>query len=234
MQLSKRLLAVSGLVSYGSRLADVGTDHGYIPIWLTEQGVIRGAVAMDVNRGPLLRAQENIRAHGLEGKIVTRLSDGVAELCPGEADSVVIAGMGGSLMARILEEGKEVLGTMKELVLQPQSDLDKVRRFLQENGYRIDSERMVLEDGKFYPMMHVVHGEMEPLSAIEAMYGPCLLRGGDECLGLCLERERQTMRRVEEGLAENRTEKARERQAELRDRLRQIEEALRVISWKQK
>ena len=176
MQLSKRLLEVSGLVSYGSRLADVGTDHGYIPIWLTEQGAIRSAVAMDINRGPLLRAQENIRRHRLEEKIKTRLSDGVAELRPGEADSVVIAGMGGSLMVKILKEGKEVLETVKELVLQPQSDICNVRRFLQENGYRIDTERIVLEDGKFYPMMHVVHGKMEPLSDIEAMYGPCLLR----------------------------------------------------------
>ena len=106
MQLSKRLLEVSGLVSYGSRLADVGTDHGYIPIWLTEQGAIRSAVAMDINRGPLLRAQENIRRHRLEEKIKTRLSDGVAELRPGEADSVVIAGMGGSLMVKILKERK--------------------------------------------------------------------------------------------------------------------------------
>ncbi|MEY8427677.1 class I SAM-dependent methyltransferase [Lachnospiraceae bacterium 46-15] len=229
MQLSKRLLEVSGLVSCGSRLADVGTDHGYIPIWLTEQGVIRSAVAMDINRGPLLRAQENIRLHGLEEKIETRLSNGVAELRPGEADSVVIAGMGGSLMVKILEEGKEVLGTVKELVLQPQSDVCKVRRFLQGNGYRIDAERMVLEDGKFYPMMYAVHGKMEPLSDIEAMYGPCLLRGRDACLRLCIERERQTLRRVKEGLEENGTEKARERQAEIRDRLRQIEEALRAV-----
>ena len=104
---------------------------------------------MDINRGPLLRAQENIRRHRLEEKIKTRLSDGVAELRPGEADSVVIAGMGGSLMVKILKEGKEVLETVKELVLQPQSDICNVRRFLQENGYRIDTERSVLEDGKF-------------------------------------------------------------------------------------
>lgn len=229
MQLSKRLLEVSGLVSYGSRLADVGTDHGYIPIWLAEQGVIRSAVAMDINRGPLLRAQENIRRHRLEEKIETRLSDGLAELRAGEADSVVIAGMGGSLMVKILKEGKEALGTVKELVLQPQSDIDKVRRLLQENEYCIASERIVLEDGKFYPMMRAVHGKMAALSDIEAMYGPCLLRGRDGCLKLYLERERQTLRRVEAGLAENSTEKARERRTEIQDRLRQIEEALRVV-----
>ena len=77
MQLSNRLLAVSELVTDGVRLADVGTDHGYIPIWLIEQGRIPKAIAMDINRGPLMRAQENIRAHGLEDKIETRLSDGV-------------------------------------------------------------------------------------------------------------------------------------------------------------
>ena len=107
MELSKRLQAVAGLVTAGSRLADIGTDHAYIPIYLARSGKIPEAVAMDVNRGPLERAEENIRAYELEDRIKTRLSDGFSALEQGEADSAVIAGMGGGLMSRILKEGED-------------------------------------------------------------------------------------------------------------------------------
>ncbi|MCI5995828.1 MAG: class I SAM-dependent methyltransferase [Blautia sp.] len=225
MQLSNRLLAVSELVTDGVRLADVGTDHGYIPIWLIEQGRIPKAIAMDINRGPLMRAQENIRAHGLEDKIETRLSDGVTALCPGETDSVVIAGMGGGLVIKILKEGEEVLKTVSELVLQPQSDIDRVRRFLWKEGYRITSEHMVLEEGKYYPMMHVVHGEMEELSDIEALYGPCLLRDRNECLKLYLDREQRNMEKLTEGLRMSGTQKAKDRLAEVESALEKVKQA---------
>lgn len=225
MQLSERLLAVAGLVTPGLRLADVGTDHGYIPLWLTEQGVIPGAIAMDVNQGPLERARENIRNHGLEEKIETRLSDGVAALRPGEAESVVIAGMGGCLMIKILEEGAEVLQTVKELVLQPQSDIDQVRRYLYAAGYQITKEKMILEDGKYYPMMHVVHGIEEQLSDIEYLYGPCLLKKKDACLKTYLEKEGRTLKQIKEGLAKRGTPKAEERMEEIDEKLELLKKA---------
>ncbi len=159
MQISERLQAVAELVSPGSRLADVGTDHGYVPIFLVRKGRIPSAVAMDINRGPLERARLHIRQYGLEGCIETRLSDGLAKLLPGEADSILIAGMGGMLTVRILESGREVLQAAKELILQPQSDIREVRLFLKKNGYRIEAENMVEEDGKFYPMMRAVQGQ---------------------------------------------------------------------------
>lgn len=135
MDLSKRLTAVASLVTAGYTVADIGTDHAYIPISLVERGTVPGAVAMDVNRGPLERAAENIRAHGLEGKIRTRLSDGFSALECGEADSAVIAGMGGGLTIRILKEGAAVASTLKECILQPQSEIEKVRAFLLEEGF---------------------------------------------------------------------------------------------------
>ena len=155
MQLSDRLQAVASMVTENSRLADVGTDHGYIPIYLCEMGKIPSAIAMDVKKGPLLRAKMNIERYHMQEKIRTRLSDGVLKLNPDEADSVVIAGMGGTLVMKILEEGKKVLVDVKELVLQPQSELPKVRRFLMENGYVTEREEMVMEEGKYYPMMRV-------------------------------------------------------------------------------
>lgn len=223
MQLSKRLLAVSDMVTSGTRIADVGTDHAYIPIYLMEQGRINGALAMDINKGPLIRAKENIDSSGLAEKIETRLSDGAAKLRKGEADSVIIAGMGGSLTIHILESGSEVLKTVSELILQPQSDIEAVRRYLQEHAYRITRENMILEDGKFYPMMHVISGSMEALSEIEYKYGPCLLKDKNSCLLQFLEKESSVYISLKKSLQESGSEKATQR-------LQEIEQELALIN----
>ena len=153
--LSLRLRSVAALVSPGLRMADIGTDHAYVPIWLVQTGRIPVAVAADVNKGPLLRAWEHIREKGLEEQIETRLSDGFLALKPGEVESAVLAGMGGGLMIRILREGEETVRSLKECILQPQSETEKVRAFLLEEGFSFVEESMVLDDGKFYPMMKV-------------------------------------------------------------------------------
>ena len=175
MELSRRLRMNASFVTPGDRLADVGTDHGYIPIALRLEGVIPSALAMDINPGPLERAKEHIRQFDLETDIHTRLSDGVQALCPGEADSVLIAGMGGALTIKILEAGKDVLSSVQELILQPQSEIDKVRLYLLTHGYAITGEKMVFEDGKYYPAMRAVHGEMPLWQDVELQYGKYLL-----------------------------------------------------------
>ena len=108
VKLSKRLERIASFVQPGSRVADIGTDHGYVPIWLVQKGVCPSALAMDVRKGPLERAEEHVEEVGLSGKIELRLSDGLAKLKAGEADTVVIAGMGGKLTCRILEQGRHV------------------------------------------------------------------------------------------------------------------------------
>ena len=116
---------VAGMVTGRGTLADIGTDHAFLPIELIRQEKICHAIAMDINQGPLKAAKEHIAACGYENQIETRLSDGMAALAPGEACSAVIAGMGGALTVHILTEGKEKAGQMKELILQPQSELWK-------------------------------------------------------------------------------------------------------------
>ena len=156
MKLSERMKAVAAMVTNGNVLADVGTDHGYVPIMLVNRGFIPSAIAMDINEGPLQRARENIIANQLQEKIDTRLSDGVSALSDGEVESIVIAGMGGELTIRILTEGESVCRSVKELILQPQSDIQKVRKFLREHGYRIVDENMVYEEQKYYSVMKVI------------------------------------------------------------------------------
>ena len=145
MQLSLRLSAIADLVTEGNRLVDVGCDHGYLPVYLIQQKKIPSAIAMDVRKGPLSRAQEHIRQYGLEEYIQTRLSDGLEGLKAGEGDTLVIAGMGGPLMERILTDGRSVRNSFSELILQPQSDIPHFRRFIQSEGWEITEEKMTEE-----------------------------------------------------------------------------------------
>lgn len=181
VKLSARLQALVNMVSSGNIVCDIGCDHGWVSIYLIQQGIASKVLAMDVRTGPLERAREHVAQYDLEAYIETRLSDGLQKLQVGEADAMVCAGMGGPLMMKILTEGREKAKAMKELILQPQSELAMFRKFLREEGYRIVAEDMVLEDGKFYPMMKVVPTE-ESLSVDEKnqeiydTYGELLLK----------------------------------------------------------
>lgn len=153
MELSVRLQAVADMVSRGRRVADIGCDHGYVSIYLVRKKQCEKVIAMDVNPGPLERAQSNIRRFGLTDYIETRLSDGTNALKPGEADTLLLSGVGARLTIRILEEGFARLGQFEELILQPQSEVYLLRDFLREQGYSIKDEEMVLDEGKFYQII---------------------------------------------------------------------------------
>ena len=226
MQLSERLSAVASLVTEGSRLADVGTDHGYVPIWLIQEGKIPSAIAMDVNRGPLMRAREHIRSQGLEGYIETRLSDGLAALEPGEADCVLIAGMGGALTVRILDRGRDKWKGIREWVLQPQSEIDEVRRFLAREGFSVREEAMVKEDGKYYPMMRAVPGASDYRRESEFLFGKQLLEQRNAVLWEYLLREKQKYGQVLERLSVQNGEAAQRRIPQIRRYLEAVQEAM--------
>ena len=171
VKLSERMLHLADMVRQGAVLADVGTDHGYIPIYLVESGRICRAFAMDIKEGPLGRAKEHIRAFGLDDYITVRRSDGVAALSPGEADTILIAGMGGDVMRHILEDGEAVVASSRELILQPQSKIREVREYLFKKGYEDAGEDMVYEEGKYYPMMRVLTCGGEAVRKRYAAYG---------------------------------------------------------------
>ena len=196
--------AVASMVTPGNVLADIGTDHGYVPISLVQRKKIKKAIAMDVNNGPLQRAKEHIAEYQLEEYIETRLSDGVQKLGVGEADSILIAGMGGELVMHIISDGMEVCRNAKELILQPQSELGKVRKFLRENNFEIIDEDMIIEEGKYYPMMKVVPveeialWEVLPEEVIPAcdMYGPFLLKNGNPSLRKYLVKQHKQLTKI--------------------------------------
>lgn len=235
IKLSKRLLAAASLVTEGNILADVGTDHGYVPIYLLEQKKIPRAIAMDINKGPLQRAQEHIRLYEMGDYIETRLSDGVAALASQEADTILIAGMGGGLVMHILSEGAIVCHEAAELVLQPQSELERVRAFLAEEGYQILAEDMVLEDEKFYPMMRVTYTG-SPKKQTEAdrlgyIYGGLLLEKKHPILKEYLMREQMLYQNLYVQLKKSpSTEKIKNRMAEVEQTLQDNRQALQYFA----
>lgn len=153
IKLSKRLLMSASMVTKGNVVADIGCDHAHTDIYLVKEDIAPRAIAMDVGEGPLSHARANIKLFGLSEKIETRLSDGLEMLEANEADTLIIAGMGGTLTTLILEKKPEVVASLKELILQPQSDPALVRRLIKKMGFEIVCEDMCIEDGKFYNTM---------------------------------------------------------------------------------
>ena len=149
IKLSKRLEAAANPVRQGSRLADIGCDHGYVPVYLIQSGRIKSAVASDINEGPLASCKRLVKENNLEGKIKCVLSDGLENINLDEVDDILIAGMGGELIARILSNSdlKKLKG--KHLIINPMTHPEHARRFLYENGFEIQNE-LVVKDGRHY------------------------------------------------------------------------------------
>ena len=172
--ISKRLELVASFVPQGSILLDVGGDHAYLPIELVERGQIEAAIAGEVVVGPYQSAVKNVDAHGLEEKIQVRLANGLAAFEEEDQVSVItIAGMGGRLIATILEEGLDKLVNVERLILQPNNREDDLRIWLQDHGFQIVAESIIEEAGKFYEILVVEAGQMK-LSASDLRFGPFL------------------------------------------------------------
>lgn len=225
IKISKRLETVASFVKKGSHIVDIGTDHGYIPIWLVEQGVVDYAIAMDIGKGPLERAREHIALYQLDTKIETRLSDGLKELKEGEVDTAIIAGMGGKLIFQILEEGSHVWNTMEQFIVSPQSDLEVFRQEVGKIGFVIQDETMLIEDGKFYTIMVLVRGQMETQKPFEYRYGKRLIHKKHPVLLTFLEREYHQLAEIQKQVMRQETPGAKIRLEELTNSMRQNKEA---------
>lgn len=171
MELTPRLRAVADWVPQGARLADIGTDHGCLPVWLIQNGIIQRAIAADLRDGPLESARRTAQRFGLADSISFRLCDGLTGITPGEVDTVAIAGMGGETIAGILDAAKWTLTEDTLLLLQPQSTFSELRSYLIENGYRIQKERIVREGKRLYVVMMVRAEESEPMTPGELWAG---------------------------------------------------------------
>ena len=159
LDLSPRLQLLADWVRPGAKLADVGTDHAYLPVWLAINGRVSYAIASDLRKGPLERARETGRTYGAEG-IDYRLGNGLAGIFPEEVDTVVIAGMGGENIVGILEAAPWTRDGQHTLLLSPHTKAEELRQYLMDNGYCILREALVSDRGTIYPVMEVTAGEM--------------------------------------------------------------------------
>ncbi len=175
--LSARLACVASLVPAGARVADIGSDHAYLPAALVLDGKSDFAIAGEVVKGPYENAVHEIKDHQLEGKVIPRLADGLAAIEPADkVDTITIAGMGGSLIASILEKDKNKLTGIKRLVLQPNVGESQLREWLMNNHYQIMTEKIIEEDNHIYEII-VAEPSVVPFrySKYELDFGPFLL-----------------------------------------------------------
>ena len=202
LELSPRLGAIAGLVPEGCGcLADIGTDHGYVPVSLLLEGRVWRAVAADIGAPPLEHARRTAARYGVTDRIDFRLGDGLSVLRPGEAEVIVIAGMGGDAVVDILSAAPwSRAGPL--LLLQPMSKAEVLRAFLPEGGFAVLAERLVQDKGVLYPILTVCGGEMPALPDARAWGGAAL--EGDPLWGLYLADRLLRLRRAAAGLAKAR------------------------------
>lgn len=156
--LNPRLLKIARLLPKSQTVADIGTDHAYIPVWAILNKVSQFAIASDINKGPLDRAFQNVSDFGLSDKISLRLGTGLSTVSVGEADTIVIAGMGGMLISNILEDAKSTVLSAKTLILQPMTAAKELRGYLLQNSFCITEEHLIAEDEKIYNIFIVSVG----------------------------------------------------------------------------
>lgn len=232
VQISQRLQAICQMVTPGNDVVDVGCDHGFVSIYLVQRNLSPRVIAMDVRKGPLSAAEEHIRLYGLEDYIETRLSDGLCAYGLGEAQTLICAGMGGRLMQKILTEGQEKARALEELILQPQSEIAQVRRFLRKSGYRTIAENILQEEGKYYFLMKVSYAAGGGASyrdfdlELSDRYGGLLLAGRHPLLKQYLEFGLDTQCKIAEALKCNDNARVREKLSEVEMEIKYLKQAL--------
>ncbi|RDU35403.1 tRNA (adenine(22)-N(1))-methyltransferase TrmK [Neobacillus piezotolerans] len=230
-QLSMRLEKVASFIPNGARVADIGSDHAYLPCYLAKQGRITSAIAGEVVEGPYKSAKRQVEATGLQDMIEVRLGDGLEVLEPGEADCITIAGMGGVLISEILEAGKNKLDGVNRLILQPNVGANSVREWLYRNGWELIDEEILEEDGKIYEILVAETGD--PLAPyhdeleLGLIFGPFLLKRKEAAFLKKWSLEKENWRRVLSQL--DNAQPSREvdwKKQELAGKIRKVEEVL--------
>ena len=222
MGLAKRLAAIASYVPVGSVAADIGTDHAYLPVFLVEEGICARVIATDIKQGPYASALRRIEEAKLTGKIDLRLGNGLDVLQPGEADVLVLSGMGGNTIREILTAAPHVTETVRRLVLQPMADPGDLRTWLAANGWRISDESLVEDGGKIYIVIMAEPGREETRDPFLLELGPRLLEKKDPLLGRYAERIAGLYEQVLAGLECANSDAAREKALEIKTKLSQF------------
>ncbi|WP_421379901.1 tRNA (adenine(22)-N(1))-methyltransferase [Bacillus salacetis] len=225
-KLSKRLETVVSFIPEGSRIADIGSDHAYLPCYAVDKGIAVSGIAGEVAEGPYQSALKQVKYSQLEDVIAVRKGDGLEVISPNETDCITIAGMGGALIASILEEGKGKLEGVSRLILQPNVSAVSIRSWLLENGWELKAEKILEEDNKIYEILVADKGEPEaPYDNMESelLLGPFLLKENSSVFKQKWEQELKQWKNIIEKM------KKAEDSPELKQRKAQIQKKIGIV-----
>ncbi|MDD2497328.1 MAG: class I SAM-dependent methyltransferase [Desulfitobacteriaceae bacterium] len=228
IKLSSRLTAVASMVRKGSVVADIGTDHGYLPAYLISQGISPYTIASDVSQGPLNAAKEVVELLALGRKVDLRLGDGLKVLSPGEADTICIAGMGDSTIIKILAGTPDVLTEVKRLVLQPMRGTSQLRRWLMEYGWDIVDEELVFEGGLFYEIIGAQPGEC-CLTEAEIEVGPVLMKKRHTLLKKFLQEKIASLELIGSNMEHGNASRVKKKQGEVNARISMLKQVMECL-----
>lgn len=226
---SKRLLEITQLVGKNSIVADIGTDHGYIPVYLIENGISKKVIGSDISKGSLSKIVDYVRQRKLEDKIDTRLGNGLEVLRPFEVDTLIIAGMGGILIRDILDNSKAVTNSIVDFILQPMIGAEELRKYLINNGFKIVEERLLKEDGKYYEIIHCRHGKEKVEDDIYYEFSQELIASNFPLMKEYIEFKLKDLSKIAENIRSTKSDKVEERLGELEHRIKKYEEVLEKI-----
>ena len=204
IRLQGRLLQAASMLEGCEKPADIGTDHAYIPIYLVQSGKFDRVIATDVKKGPLQKAARNIDKYHLSDKIELRLGDGIKPIREGECDSFILAGMGGVVISEILKASPEQVKRAKALILQPVYNEAYLREFLYREGFRIDDEAIVQDEGRFYVVIRAAYdGISRHCEDLYYHIGETLFKRKDPLLKSYLERRIRIQGKIAHGMAKS-------------------------------
>ena len=231
-KLSVRLTTVAKYVIDGARMADIGSDHAYLPCYLAKNLKISFAIAGEVAQGPFQSAEKNVLAEGLVDTITVRMGDGLEVIEPGEVDCITIAGMGGALISSILDNGKDKLDSVQRLILQPNISAISIRTWLLANNWELIAEEIIEEDSKIYEILVAERGD--PLKPYQIkrdeglLLGPFLLKQKNEIFKKKWTAEMNNWQRISKALeGASETVETIEKRKELTDKIKLVEGVLK-------
>jgi len=223
---SDRIKLIASFVEPGLKVVDVGTDHGYVPIYLAKNNISHNILAMDVREQPLKKAEKNIKEAGYEDIIRVRLSDGVKNLEPGEADVAIMTGMGTNTIIDIFNDSMDKIKALKYCIISTQSMVKEFRRFLHDNSFSITDEKMV-KDNKFYTVMRVEYKkDNNTYTDMEYKYGKVLIDKKDKVLLDFLKKESGDMDKIIDKIGEDSGENGDKRRQDLLKKKEELEAIL--------
>jgi tRNA (adenine22-N1)-methyltransferase len=229
MKLSYRLQAIVDYIPKNTIVGDIGTDHGYIPVYLVENKISKKVIGTDISKNSLNKIIEYVKLTGNEEKVDIRLGDGLEVIRPFEIDTVVIAGMGGLLIRDILDKDKEKRDSITHFILQANVATKELREYLYENNFQIIDEKLVKEDSKFYEIIYAKKGKEYISKDIYYEIGKKLILNKDPLVREFIDSKIKTIEKIIEEIKDKKTEKSEERYKELIKRTIELKEVLTEI-----